>query len=278
VGDKMKIIRSIAELKDWRKGISNSVGFVPTMGALHAGHLKLVEEAQKQCPTNIVSIFVNPTQFNNPEDLEKYPSTLEEDLSKLRRIGVDAVFIPNTAEIYFDDFRFKAIEEDYSLKLCGKNRPGHFTGVLTVLLKLFNLTKAQKVFMGEKDYQQFQLVRDFTQAIFMDIEIIPVSTVRESTGLAMSSRNMRLSATGRKTADQFAQIFSDDTLTIEKMKSKILALGIEIDYLENLNGRRFAAVIVDGIRLIDNRPITSSKETLVGNSSTSPRSQKNLGA
>ncbi|NCN28518.1 pantoate--beta-alanine ligase [bacterium] len=274
----MKIIRSIAELKDWRKGISNSVGFVPTMGALHAGHLKLVEEAQKQCPTNIVSIFVNPTQFNNPEDLEKYPSTLEEDLSKLRRIGVDAVFIPNTAEIYFDDFRFKAIEEDYSLKLCGKNRPGHFTGVLTVLLKLFNLTKAQKVFMGEKDYQQFQLVRDFTQAIFMDIEIIPVSTVRESTGLAMSSRNMRLSATGRKTADQFAQIFSDDTLTIEKMKSKILALGIEIDYLENLNGRRFAAVIVDGIRLIDNRPITSSKETLVGNSSTSPRSQKNLGA
>ena len=151
---------------------------------------------------------MNPTQFNNPQDFSKYPKTWDADIEVARRAGVDILFAPTRDLMYPDDYKFKVIENDFSLLLCGKNRPGHFDGVLSVVMKLLNLVRPHKAYFGEKDFQQLKLIRDMAQAFFLPFEIVGLPTVRETDGLAMSARNQRLSSTEREKAPQIKKIIS----------------------------------------------------------------------
>lgn len=233
------------------KGQGLCIGFVPTMGALHEGHLSLIREARKQSDIVIVSIFVNPTQFNNAEDFKNYPNTMEADLKLLQEEGVDIAFTPSSEDIYSDGKKYSVSETTHKSELCGKTRPGHFNGVLTVVLKLIQITQAHKVFMGEKDYQQLQLIRDMVGAFFIPTEIIGCPTVRDAAGLALSSRNKRLSAEGLERARLFAKILKEET-ALERISERLEKNNIRVDYLEENYGRRFAAVFIDDVRLIDN--------------------------
>ncbi|MDC0996628.1 pantoate--beta-alanine ligase [Pseudomonadales bacterium] len=152
----MKTVTSIKQFRQIRKTLSTSkLGFVPTMGALHQGHISLLERSVAECDVTVLSIFLNPTQFNNPDDLKIYPITLQEDLEKAAQAGVDVVLLPEYDEIYSDNFRFQVNENNFSKQLCGAHRDGHFTGVLTIVMKLLNIVEAEKAYFGEKDYQQF---------------------------------------------------------------------------------------------------------------------------
>lgn len=225
------------------------LGFVPTMGALHSGHLALIERAKGQCDQVWVSVFVNPTQFNDPEDLKNYPQPLEQDLKLLKEAGVDAVFIPRADEIYKDQYRFQVSEAKDSLILCGRSRPGHFNGVLTVVLKLLQIVDPQFAYFGEKDYQQLKLIQDMVAAFFLSVEIVPCPTVREADGLAMSSRNRRLTPLDREKAALIKKALG---LTLTSGRELLEQAGLRVDYFEEHWGRRFAAVYFDDVRLIDN--------------------------
>ncbi|WP_414828716.1 pantoate--beta-alanine ligase [Alteromonas sp. H39] len=201
----MKNLTTIADLRDLRKGwrqAGKSVGFVPTMGNLHNGHLQLVREAKKHCDVVVVSIFVNPMQFGANEDLDAYPRTLEADQQKLMSLAVDALFLP-TADIMYpkglDQQTFVEVP-GISDVVCGASRPGHFRGVATVVTKLFNMVQPEHAFFGEKDYQQLQVIKALVEDLSMDIQIHGVPTEREASGLAMSSRNGYLSDEQRQTA------------------------------------------------------------------------------
>jgi pantoate--beta-alanine ligase len=229
----------------------NTLGLVPTMGNLHRAHLSLVTQSQKQNDKTIVSIFVNQAQFNNPKDFACYPRTLDADLNELQRAGVDYCIIPTSNAIYPDHYQYQIHETTNHQRLEGKHRPGHFTGVLTVVMKLFNIVKPNRAYFGEKDYEQFQYIQRMTHALFMDIEVIPCPTLREPGGLAYSSRNGRLSADGREKAAIFARLFLSASST-QTARDALTDAGIEIEYLEEFEGRRFVAVLIDGVRLIDN--------------------------
>lgn len=182
-----------------------SLGFVPTMGALHQGHLSLVEKALEENDKTLVSLFVNPTQFDNQSDLEAYPNLVEEDMDKLKMAGVQYVLLPDFDMIYPDKYRYQVSENEESKLLCGAHRPGHFDGVLTVVMKLLNIAQAERAYFGEKDFQQLRLIQGMAEAFFMDTEIIACPLVREDDGLAMSSRNLRLTASERKKALSFSR-------------------------------------------------------------------------
>lgn len=247
-----KLVTSIPEWQNIRSTFhQKTVGFVPTMGALHQGHLTLLEKSKSENDITVCSIFVNPTQFNNREDLEKYPRNLESDLKMISALDVDYLLSPNYGDIYPDNFKYKVTENDFSKNLCGKFRPGHFDGVLTVVIKLLNLVKATRAYFGEKDYQQLQLIKGMVDAFFMDVQIIPVATVRETSGLAMSSRNSRLSPEGVKKAEIFAKTLSQSK-ELSEVRKNLEKENIEIEYLETFYNRNFAAVHIDGVRLIDN--------------------------
>lgn len=247
----------IREIKTWRElrasaALQNqTIGFVPTMGALHAGHLSLIAAAKRDNEIVIASIFVNPTQFNNAEDLQKYPQTFAQDLELLKNTQVDYLFAPNFAEMYPDHYNYKIQEKQLSQQLCGSSRHGHFDGVLTVVMKLFQLVQPTRAYFGEKDYQQLVLIREMVKAFFLQLEICACPTVREADGLAMSSRNVRLSEAGRQKAAFFARTFAA-TPSLEKIHNILQEEGVEIDYLAEHDGRRFAAVIIENVRLIDN--------------------------
>ncbi|HXH70900.1 MAG TPA: pantoate--beta-alanine ligase [Pyrinomonadaceae bacterium] len=179
---------------------NKTVGFVPTMGALHEGHLKLVEEARQMCDVVIVSIFVNPAQFNESYDFEKYPRDLTADAALLSEYQVDYIFAPNRDEIYGEGFATFVTVEDLSEKLEGASRPGHFRGVATVVTILFNTIRPDYAFFGQKDAQQVAVIKRLTQDLGFDTEIVVAPTVREESGLAMSSRNALLSAEERRAA------------------------------------------------------------------------------
>ncbi len=198
----MKILRTVAELRAWRKTLPNqeTLGFVPTMGALHAGHLSLVEQSKKACTRTIVSIFVNPTQFGPNEDLSRYPRPFEADCALLEKAGTDAVFSPSPEEMYLKDASTFVVEEQVSLPLCGEFRPGHFRGVATVVLKLFNLVQPDTAFFGQKDAQQCAVIERMVRDLSVPVQIIRVATVREPDGLALSSRNIYLSSEEREIA------------------------------------------------------------------------------
>ena len=250
------VITHVAGMQDYRRKLAAnkpfvSVGFVPTMGALHAGHETLLAKAREENDICVLSIFVNPTQFNDSNDFAKYPKTWEQDLELAKKHKVDVIFAPQFEEMYPDQYQFQITEKSFSKLLCGKDRPGHFDGVLTVVMRLFQLAKPQRAYFGEKDFQQLTLIKKMVDAFFLDIQIIPVPTVREKTGLAMSSRNTRLSPKDRTQAANIYQIISKEK-DLVTAKKKIENFGWQVDYLTDFEGRRYAAVKVHDVRLIDN--------------------------
>jgi pantoate--beta-alanine ligase len=247
----MKILETVHDMKLYRQKMTSTVGFIPTMGALHRGHLSLIAKAKQECDGIITSIFVNPTQFNDPKDLAKYPRPLERDLTMARQAGVDVVFLPTAKEMYVDEYRFQMRENQLSKMLCGAHRPGHFEGVLTVVMKLLMITTPDRAYFGEKDYQQFLLIREMAQAFFLPTEIIGLPTVREASGLAMSSRNVRLSKQQRTVAPMLFHELKSGKTPLE-IKHNLESAGFTIEYLEEHFGRRFAAVFLGDVRLIDN--------------------------
>ncbi len=227
-----------------------SIGFVPTMGALHAGHEALLARARDENDRVVVSVFVNPSQFNDPGDLAKYPRTLEADV-ELARPYVDAVLAPTTEEMYPDGYRYRVAESERSLAQEGAQRPGHFEGVLTVVLKLFNLVQPRRAYFGEKDWQQLQLVRGMVEAFLLPVEIVACPTVRDADGLALSSRNRRLSSGARAKAEAFPRVLRMAP-SAEAAVAALRGKGFEVDYVEDDKGVRLGAVRLEGVRLIDN--------------------------
>lgn len=248
-----QIIRAIPEYLELRKSFQNkTIGFVPTMGALHSGHAELLKKAREENDIVVCSIFVNPTQFNNAEDLDKYPRTLEKDLSLISSTGTDYLFYPQFNDMYPDQYLYKIEEKEFSKRFCGLHRPGHFDGVLTVVMKLFNIITPTKAYFGEKDYQQLSLIEGMVKAFFMNLEIVPVPTIRDEHGLALSSRNTRLSSQGLKKAQTFAKILNQPHKSIADIKNDLAQENIEVEYIESYGSRRLAAVWIEGVRLIDN--------------------------
>lgn len=200
----MDTLTTVTELREAIRALrphQRRIGFVPTMGYLHAGHESLMLKAKQECDLVVVSIFVNPTQFGPSEDLEKYPRDLARDQELCARAGVDLIFHPNAAEIYpRNDGTWVEVSGEMTDIACGAARPGHFRGVTTVCAKLFNIVRPDRVFFGEKDYQQLQIIRRMVRDLFMPLTVIPVPTMREPDGLAMSSRNSYLSPVERQAA------------------------------------------------------------------------------
>ncbi|MDH2326516.1 pantoate--beta-alanine ligase [Cereibacter sp. SYSU M97828] len=256
------ILRRGSDLREtvagWRPA---TVGVVPTMGALHDGHLSLVRAAKAECDRVIVTIFVNPTQFNNPDDLAKYPRTEESDAALLAAEGVDAIFAPLPEEVYPDGFATTVSVSGVSEPLEGAHRPGHFDGVATVVTKLFGMTRADRAYFGEKDWQQLQVVRRLVADLNLPVIIVGCPTLREADGLAMSSRNARLSPDARAKAPALYRAMQvARTGDLDRARAEILAAGFEsIDYLEiaDLGGVRrvLVAATLDGVRLIDNMAV-----------------------
>lgn len=248
----MKIFTSMTDWQAFRRDvIKHPLGFVPTMGALHEGHLSLVRASQEKDALTVVSLFVNPTQFDDKSDFEKYPNDSSTDLERLEKAGVDIVLIPDETQIYTDDYRFKVTESDFSRRLCGAHRPGHFDGVLTVVMRLLNLVGPDRAYFGEKDYQQLNLIQDMVKAFFMPVEIVACATVREADGLAMSSRNKHLDAHNRrKAAELYAVLKSCGTA--DEASQLLAGQGFDVDYVEDIANRRLAAARLGETRLIDN--------------------------
>lgn len=258
------------------KSAGARVGVVPTMGALHEGHLSLVRAARAGADRVIVTLFVNPRQFNNAADLAAYPRTEAEDAAKLAPFGVDMVYAPDPEEIYPEGFATTISVSGVSEGLCGAFRPGHFDGVATVVAKLLIQTGAERAFFGEKDYQQLLLVRRMARDLDLPVEIVGCPTVREDDGLALSSRNVRLSLQARRKAPALATALRRAAAaiaaggavvaTLAEAEAAILAAGYErLEYLElrragdltaaadaEAPSRLLAAAWLDGVRLIDN--------------------------
>jgi pantoate--beta-alanine ligase len=251
----MNVFDDLTEWRKLRRGVVGSVGFVPTMGALHDGHASLLRRARTENDVVVASIYVNPTQFDQAADLAAYPASLDSDLARLEERDVDHVLLPRYQQIYPDGFRFRVEETEFSRELCGAHRPGHFSGVLTVVLKLLNVVRAERAYFGEKDYQQYLLVRDMVEAFLIDTAIVACPTVREADGLAMSSRNARLDAQARCRAAELYRTLGMD-VDDAAAAAHLSAAGFDVDYVVSQHGRRFAAVRVataDGtVRLIDN--------------------------
>lgn len=247
----MIICRTINEYRKAHSNLNGSIGFVPTMGALHDGHVSLVKRSVKENKSTVVSIFLNPTQFDNSSDLENYPKTLEQDIQQLENNGTDIIILPDYDFVYPDDYKYLVSNKELSSILCGAYREGHFDGVLTVVMKLLNIAKADNAYFGEKDYQQYLLIKGMAEAFFLDTKIISCPIIRENSGLAMSSRNERLSKDARRKASELYRIISMD-LSIEDKKSKLIETGFEVEYLTQFQNRLFAAVYLEKVRLIDN--------------------------
>lgn len=263
----------------WRKA-GETIAIVPTMGALHEGHLSLVRAAKSGADRVIVTIFVNPRQFNSAEDLANYPRTEEEDACKLGPFAVDLVYAPTPDQVYPDGFATTVSVSGVSEGLCGAHRPGHFDGVATVVTKLFLQTGADRAFFGEKDFQQLQVVKRLARDLDIPVEVVGCPTVREPDGLALSSRNVRLSAEARAKAPALHAAMTraagqigagaDPETALAEARAAILGGGYsEVEYLElrSENGlaplaaldrpaRLLAAAWLDDTRLIDNIPVT----------------------
>ena len=236
----MLVIKSIKRLRTqimlWRLA-GESIAFVPTMGNLHAGHLQLVKAAKARAERVIVSIFVNPTQFDEQNDFTNYPRTEDADLEKLESVGVDIVYMPNRDEMYPGQILTKVSVSQVSEQHCGAARPGHFDGVATVVCKLFNIVQPDTAFFGEKDFQQLMVIRAMVADLNFPIEIIAVSTLRESDGLAMSSRNTHLNEMQRQQAGQLYQALCLAKQAVIERKTSFSE--IQQAYLGILTGQGF---------------------------------------
>ncbi|MEA1982710.1 MAG: pantoate--beta-alanine ligase [Campylobacterota bacterium] len=251
----MKIISKVSELKDHLKEQSKEVGFVPTMGALHDGHLSLIKRARAECELVVVSIFVNPTQFLKGEDFDKYPSRDEADKKICELADVDVVFLPQADEIYSDDEVSLGAPKVRGYTLEGATRPGHFSGVLTVVNKLFNIVNPDYAYFGKKDTQQLNLITLMVKQLFMSVKIVAVDTVREKDGLALSSRNVYLDTLQRKEALKISaslyeasKMITANNLKTDEIKKRMRDIlePLEIGYVEILN-RDFE--IIDEVEL-----------------------------
>lgn len=245
------IVTEVAKWRTLRAGIKGSVGFVPTMGCLHEGHMALVRRARAENNVVLVSIFVNPTQFNQASDFEKYQRTLERDCALLDAAGADFVLAPSAEDMYPDGYSVQVSETEDAKVLEGAFRPGHFSGMLTVVLKLLNIAQAGKAYFGEKDFQQLLLVRKMADAFFLPTEIIGCPTVRAEDGLALSSRNERLSPDERRKAARLSQLLRS-TEGDEAVMRRLMDEGFRPEYVETRWGRRLAAAWLGDTRLIDN--------------------------
>ncbi len=276
------IVRTVADLRAhtraWRAA-GEIIGVVPTMGALHDGHLSLARAARRDCDRVITTIFVNPMQFNNPDDLLKYPRTEEADAALLATVPVDLIFAPAREEVYPDGFKTVVSVAGVSEPLEGRMRPGHFDGVATVVTKLFGMTMADRGYFGQKDWQQLQVVLRLVRDLNIPVHIVGCETIREADGLAMSSRNVRLTPEGRaKAGVLYAAITAaaediragqSDRMAIREAAEAIRAAGFDrVEYIELRDAatlmpsddpasprRMLAAAWLDGVRLIDNIPV-----------------------
>ncbi len=249
----MKLCSHLSEWRDLRASplwTSGSIGFVPTMGALHAGHQALLARARAENDLVVLSIFVNPTQFNDVADLDRYPRTLDADLA-MARPYTDAVLAPAPKELYPDGYTYRVTENPLSRRWEGAHRPGHFDGVLTIVLKLFNVVQPTRAYFGEKDWQQLQLVRGMVEAMLLPVAIVACPTVRDPDGLALSSRNARLSPAARARAATFPHVLRA-AVDAPAAAAELRTAGFEVDYVDESNGVRLGAVRVEGVRLIDN--------------------------
>ncbi|MBV9575406.1 MAG: pantoate--beta-alanine ligase [Gammaproteobacteria bacterium] len=248
----------VTTLNDWqcirKKLIAKTIGFVPTMGHLHAGHLQLCQQSQAENDITVVSIFINPTQFNVANDFEKYPRTIEKDKQLLLSQQIDYIFLPDVTAMYPDNYEIQIAEINLSKELEGEHRPGHFNGMLTIVLKLLNLVQATRAYFGEKDYQQLCLIKKMAAALFIPTEIIACATVRAEDGLALSSRNSRLTAEQRQKAADFPRLLQS-TLSPEEIVIELQQLGFKVDYVVDKWQRRLGAVWLEDVRLIDNIPL-----------------------
>ncbi|GHR84073.1 pantothenate synthetase [Helicobacter pylori] len=243
----MRVLETIVALREYRKSLKESVGFVPTMGALHKGHQSLIERSLKENSHTIVSVFVNPTQFGSNEDFNAYPRPLEKDLALCEGLGVSAVFVPKTSEMYPYEIerRLKLYAPTFlSSSLEGAMREGHFDGVVQVVLKLFHLVHPTRAYFGKKDAQQLLIIQHLVKDLLLDIEIVPCEIVRDSDNLALSSRNVYLNATQRKQAlaipkalENIKQAIDKGEKACEKLKKLGLEIleNLEVDYLEFCN-------------------------------------------
>ena len=249
----MKTFKDIHEWIAFRKILSpdKTLGVVMTMGALHEGHCSLIRRSKEENDYTVCTIFVNPTQFDRKDDFDKYPITLDADKMALQNLKTDFLLLPDYKQIYPDEYRYKVMENDLSTILCGATRKGHFDGVLTVVMKLLHIVNAHKAYFGKKDFQQYLLIKNMAEAFFLGTEIVGCEIVRENDGLAMSSRNVRLSSAGREKASFYASTFKRD-LALSEIKQILEDNDIKVDYLEEWFGRRFIAVFIENVRLIDN--------------------------
>ena len=276
----MKVLKSKKTLIDYverQREMGKKIGFAPTMGALHQGHLSLYKAAKKENDEVISSIFVNPTQFNNPDDFQKYPKTLEKDLELLEKAGVDAVYVPNVEEMYPDGLNSKKYDFDgLENEMEGKYRPGHFDGVGTIVEELFRQVQPHNAYFGEKDYQQLAIIKKMVEKTKLPVKIHGVPTLREEDGLAMSSRNVRLTETQRKEATIIYETLVKvkewfKVLSVEEIKLRVLEIfrnsNFELEYFviadektlkeanaidENKEYRAFIVAYAGEVRLIDN--------------------------
>ena len=274
-----EIIRTLVELRSkvagW-KAAGESVAVVPTMGALHQGHLSLVRAGKEACDRVIVTIFINPKQFNNPDDYKNYPRTEEEDARKLISLKADVVYVPDGAQMYPAGFATTVSVDGITQGLCGAHRAGHFDGVATIVTKLFTQTQADKAFFGEKDYQQLQVVTRLARDLDLPIEVVGCPTIREEDGLAMSSRNLMLSDRARTWAPELHRAMEEmseglraggnlEALRAVAVKRIERAGFTQVEYLDlrsadrlelmttpDRPARLLAAAWLAGVRLIDN--------------------------
>ncbi len=258
----MLIVNSVADLRkeiNKYKKENKVIGFVPTMGFLHEGHLTLVKTSKKQCDVTVVSIFVNPMQFGPNEDFDSYPKDFERDKSLLEDVKTDILFLPSVEEMYPEGFSTKVCVTGVSDGLCGAKREGHFDGVATVVTKLLNMVMPDKAYFGEKDYQQLQVIKRFVKDLNIPVEIIGVPIVREKDGLAMSSRNVYLKPEERESAlslnksfELVQRLIDNKELNPEKIKSEV------IKYIDS-----FPHTKIDYVELVDTenlRPLTEIKD------------------
>ena len=283
----MEVVRTIAELRQhtsrWRIA-GQTIGLIPTMGALHNGHLSLIKLAQRKCDRVIATIFVNPRQFLPNEDFDEYPRNEESDIQKLIEMGVDLLFAPKAPEMYQPDASTTVVISKLTHCLCATSRPGFFDGVGTVVTKLLIQALPDLAIFGEKDYQQLLVIKRLTRDLDIPVEIIGAPTIREADGLAVSSRNVFLSQTNRETASKVFEILkktataiaqgNDVLVACEEARSELMLAGFsEIDYFEarhsetleliqsfENSGRLFAAVWLGSTRLIDNLEIKEYKD------------------
>jgi len=287
----MEIIRTIAWMKEKAREARQEqrvIGFVPTMGALHAGHLALVERAKRECAPVYASIFLNPTQFGPNEDLSKYPRPLEADIEKLTAAGVDSLFLPDPAEVYPKGYSTYVQVEGLSDRLEGKSRPGHFRGVATVVLKLFETVQPHRAYFGRKDAQQVRIIQQMVKDLNLDVEIVVCPIMRETDGLALSSRNTYLAAAERKAATALYRALeaarreiaagARDSFELQRAMRKVLESEPQasVNYAEIVDAETFEPVVrvtrpcyallavhVGKTRLIDNMLIEPAGEEVV---------------